>query len=210
MLKLKCLLLFILFYTICFAQKSPCKKCCKAELKLLSESDQQYRWHLTYRIYNSKVVDSINTLDFETKIKFMNNRFNKKLTLEDSIGLIKLSMLQKNIDSLNFDYVKTKFIYGKCKWNDIFNIIIWHQNVDTISHYLPKLKMKKIPNITYAEIYDKLQYYKDKTQLYGVLFNNLVISGEEKNIPVIKNIDTTNLARKKIGLNPLKHYEILK
>jgi len=66
--------------------------------------------------------------------------------------------------------------------------------------------LKRLRPFTFATIWDRMLTHSNQKQLYGTI-PTIDIDGKTLQ-PLIENVDSTNKARRLIGLRPIKKYRI--
>jgi hypothetical protein len=176
-------------------------------------TDQKYRIMLMYGETNQKKLDSILQLPFDVRLKRLRRHDTPEYGLSKVIA-DSLWKIQNKIDSINVSQLKaiiTRFGWpDEKKFGETPKIILMHANVQTVKelHFflLEEVKSKRLKPFTFATIWDRKLAQLGQKQLYGTIFK---FDTDGKTLqPLIENVDSTNKARKLIGLKPIKKYRL--
>lgn len=194
------------------------------EIELMLEFDQKYRSPLSLGTLDEKILaedkEKSKTLEIEEYIIYR-----QSLELEEMPQEIKDSLwaLQHEIDYNN--YVKIKFLikeYGYLskerlgQKSDRFFVMLLHPapqldpkeyRDEMAAIFANEVKYKRMTPLQYAMFYDNITYkIMNEPMLYGTgnIFNHKTGTLEP---PFIKDLETSNKARKEIGLPLLKEGE---
>jgi len=190
------------------------KKNVREQLANMLSSDQKYRMMLMYGEADKRKLDSILQLPFDVRLKILRRhntpQYGLSKVLEDSLW-----KMQNKIDSVNAVQLKT--IIARYGWPDEkrfgenkANIILIHAAAQKVkelhSFLLEEVKLKRLRPFTFATIWDRMLTHSNQKQLYGTI-PTIDIDGKTLQ-PLIENVDSTNKARRLIGLRPIKKYRI--
>ena len=189
------------------------KKTLIVEFKQMINNDQKNRSYISYGSFNQKLIDSIKKLSTEEYISFMrSNTSNLTKKQEDSLWVIQHEIDLKNTNRL-YELTKKYGWLSKTKLDSIIDpmILLFHTPEETIEKMqeilFKEVNAKRMAPIKFATYVDNMRKKAfGKNQLYG--------TGKEFDPktntvapPLIENIDSTNMERKKIGLPILKKGE---
>jgi len=184
-----------------------------AELKKMKEEDQLNRSYISYGTFDQKLIDSIKVLSTQEYISFMQTH-KSELTSEqkDSLSNIQNTIDLKNTNRL-YEITKEYGWLSKSKLDSIIDPMIF-------LFHTPKETIEKMQALLFEEVQanrmnpNKFAMYVDnmrkkvygKSQLYGTggeydPKTNSILP------PFIENVDSSNIARKKLGLPELKEGE---
>jgi len=213
--------LILIFITICLIQCTTNRQLNKndkvkvrEQLANMLNSDQKYRMMLMYGETDKKKLDSILELPSDIRLKILRRHNTPEYGLSKAIA-DSLWKMQNNIDSINV--LQLKVIIARYGWPDEkrfgknhAKIILLHADVQIVEKIhallLDEVKLKKLKPFTFATIWDTKLAHSGCKQLYGTI-PMVDINGKTLQ-PLIENVDSTNKARKLIGLKPIIKYRL--
>lgn len=175
------------------------------ELDIMDQRDQQFRWQIMFGELNSNRLDSLQKLPDSIKIKIFRKMHTPAYGLTvvqfDSLNALQDALDKKNQQSICEIFEKYGWPGKKLVGNKAFIPSIM------MLHFPDSIKLKLYPQLiqeirrgnidaeSVARMYDKYLIEKGRPQLYGTF---------EGSAHAVKNLNETNKARRRLGLNELK------
>ncbi|MCA6368868.1 MAG: hypothetical protein IM631_05415 [Cytophagales bacterium] len=184
----------------------------KTEIQRMLKSDQKYRSLLSYGTLRQETADSIKSLSNDEQMKFMmSNKKKLAKNISDSLWTMQNNLDLENIIAL--EKIVTK--YGWPSDNRLgvkisAEVLLFHTPTKKIESMetllLKEVKEKRMDPNQFGMFVDNMRLKHGKSQLYGT---NIEFSRElmKEMPPTVDDIETTNKARREIGLEILKEGE---
>jgi hypothetical protein len=183
------------------------------ELKAMKFKDQLNRSYIALKTFDQNLIDSVNALSIQDNIKFRQT-FQSELTEEqmDSLWDIQNAIDLENTNRLSEIILEYGWLSAAALDSLVDPMLfLFHTPKETIEEMqallLGEVKAKRMAPLKYATYVDNMRKKAfQKNQLYGTgdefdPKTNTIVP------PFIENIDSTNIARKAIGLPELKEGE---
>lgn len=186
-------------------------------LDQIYDSDQKFRTAISWGTTDQTELDRLDALSDDEQLSEYARRNREGVALDPDLEK-ELWEKQIAIDRSNtkqlMDLVKrfgwpTEELLGEGTPSMVPVLI--HMQMEDSDWVLPVLHREvldgRMPPKPYAMIYDRKQHHEGKRQIYGMMQAFDSKTGSVL-APAIVDIDETNIARSKIGLDPLEEYRI--
>ena len=205
------LLLFVPFLSKGQTMEAAQKETIAAALEEMRAADQHYRNFISYGTFDKHFIDSMNNLEMDQVIAYMQQRKPLAQEVQDSLW-----KLQNTVDYANIE--KLQLIVQLYGWpseedfgkeNDPFVLLLHTPTIlleETKELLLPEVIAGRLEAEQYAMFVDNMRMKHGERQLYGTNIEFDRVQMREMP-PTIEDPVATNAARERIGLAPLKEGE---
>lgn len=189
-----------------------------AEILEMDKKDQLYRWQLLFGEPDLAIVDSLSKLSPAQYVKHLKKKGTPAYGLTDS-QYNSIQRLQDSLDKANQDRILQ--IYHTYGWpgkelvgskaSGVVGILMLHFPDSLMVALYPKLKKEykrgNVSGSNLAHMWDKHLLLNRQPLLYG-MFKHTDTATKTILPPMIRDIQKTNKARKKLALPPLEQYRL--